>query len=614
MSNGAGENMEGASGNPDGSFPGPKVVKAEISQEQITLLKQQNEALQAAFDRISTSLEKIYKNTETAKQINLADSLISLDARIQQIQEGLERSEELEWSEERQAYERNKKEIEQRKFEDPLKNKGARGKFLGELLREASPEVFETIYGSRKKAELIKKQELEALKKLYPEAYEQSQKDIEEKIKLREQRKQAAKEAEELQKAFAPVKENLLKVARGKNKTEETAKIEVEGDSGLKGIADKPAAPEDVIEPEPPKTVKTEEISPTTIKVELVKINDEVLEKLKAILKQNISQPLEQAPQKKPAGPTLPVPQTPQNKPSGSPSVPVPGKGPQAPSTPKIPVPKLPSLNPATILSGIGVGAQVLAAGAAGYGAGVALNKMFNEIYERFTGEKTESVIGEGISNILGYKDVKPVTKEEITERKEEIEEIKAEQRQREQAETEAKTAGRSKYIFKGETYSITQTGSPESGTPLKTQESKVTSTPALQLARAGTVAEEGTAPKGPGSFIVPNVVPNVTNQSGAEVTTDSTGNPASAITTPEPVPPVKKDPVPEGHIKIEKALQNVLNALERNLGGESSNSTVIGNNRTSNSFVYNLNAGTGITSSRKETTRTLNKYMDAYI
>ena len=125
MSNGTGENMEGASGNPDGSFPGPKVVKAEISQEQITLLKQQNEALQAAFDRISTSLEKIYKNTETAKQVNLADSLISLDARIQQIQEGLERSEELEWSEERQAYERIKKEIEQRKFEDPLKNKDA---------------------------------------------------------------------------------------------------------------------------------------------------------------------------------------------------------------------------------------------------------------------------------------------------------------------------------------------------------------------------------------------------------------------------------------------------------------------------------------------------------
>lgn len=629
MSNGTGEEPRNPAEPISGSLSDPIIVKDLGAQTQTE-----------ALEKIAKQLSQLTETNKLLEKINVAATSLDINQRIQSLQDAIIENNKLEWTEDRKKYEELKKQIEDSKKEtlnssEPLGAIQAAFKYIGkiipanpaDILKEGSkgPSLSEAL------TEWITKNKLEKIKAMYPEAAKEAEKDEEDAKKLRDLRKKELEQMEFLRSSLQPfVQEFLKKVEESKAKinkepvpqttqpasTTPKTETEIKAEPELYKIAEEKPTPAEVIEPERPVQPKKETTEPQTLKVELVKIDEKILEKLSEIFKKNLSQQEIISE-------------------SGTTNILDTDLSSKARKAPRVPTP---AINAATIAALKTVGlytAAGTAALAAGAGVGYIVNNVANDIYEGVTGEKTESVIGEGVSNILGYKDtIKPVTPEEIEERRKQIkaEEEKAfkeaypekrieldelERTEKRQYEEAAINAGQERYTFKGVTYPVSlppvPAVMPSSNRKSPFIPSEVKAAPALNVPNLEQT-NQTTKPTETTKNIEPQASVVVKIDTGSKVESISTSPVIRLKETPTGDKQSKPDPATQRSLDtLDGIYQEIKNLNQQNKDKVDGSTTLINGSGTSYAFSYNLNAGTGITSSRKETSNLINKYIGLF-
>lgn len=606
------------------SLPGGGTVSDPIFVKDPDTSKQ-NETL----EKIAKHLSQLSETNKILEKISVASASLDINQRIQSLQDAIVEGNKLEWSEDRKKYEELKKAIEEKreKPSEIIEDLGLIGSAIKYIGKAIPTDENKNLYEASR--DWLAKSKQETIKAQYPEAAAQAEKDIEDAKKLRELRKQELKDMEALREGLQPFVQEFLKsvkntktavtslpeglppgtapVVPSVSATEPTTQVKPE--SELDGVTKGTATPSAVIEPEKPVAPKKETFEPQLLKVELVKIDEKILEKLVEIFKKNIPT---QEPETTGTGDIL-------------------GPGGSVP-TGKIPRVPVPAINAATIAALKTVGLYTAAGAAAlavGTGIGYVVNNVANNVYEGITGEKTESVIGEGASRVLGYKDtIKAVTKEEVEERRRALraeeektlqeatpekraELLEQEKIEQEQYKNAAIKAGLDVYTFKGITYPISQV--PVTVTPSSTEKKSPFMPPEIKAAPALTVPAVKQATQEP---VLTEPSKAIEPQPSVVTRLDTGSRVEGASTSPVinlnnlPAKPGRTEPSPDTEKTLDILNGILLELKNLNVNKPQANSTVINGSGTSYAFSYNLNAGTGITSSRKESSGLINKYI----
>lgn len=606
------------------SLPGGGTVSDPIFVKDPDTSKQ-NETL----EKIAKHLSQLSETNKILEKISVASASLDINQRIQSLQDAIVEGNKLEWSEDRKKYEELKKAIEEKreKPSEIIEDLGLIGSAIKYIGKAIPTDENKNLYEASR--DWLAKSKQETIKAQYPEAAAQAEKDIEDAKKLRELRKQELKDMEALREGLQPFVQEFLKsvknaktavtslpeglppgtapVVPSVSATEPTTQVKPE--SELDGVTKGTTTPSAVIEPEKPVAPKKETFEPQLLKVELVKIDEKILEKLVEIFKKNIP--------------------TQESETTGTGDILGPGGSVPTGKIPRVPVP---AINAATIAALKTVGLYTAAGAAAlavGAGIGYVVNNVANNVYEGITGEKTESVIGEGASRVLGYKDtIKAVTKEEVEERRRALraeeektlqeatpekraELLEQEKIEQEQYKNAAIKAGLDEYTFKGITYPISQV--PVTVTPSSTEKKSPFMPPEIKAAPALTVPTVVQATQNP---VLTEPSKAIESQPPVAINLNTGSRVEGASTSPVinlnnlPAKPGRTEPSPDTKKSLDILNRIYLELKNLNVNGPQTNSTVINGSGTSYAFSYNLNAGTGITSSRKESSGLINKYI----